>query len=119
METMADQQRRLGERIRELRHTRRLTQERLAEAAEISAPYVAQVETGNAMPSVYVLIRIAAALAVPLSGIVSALDTPSDDELTRLRDEVRVLLSACTQSQLRLVLRLISAVCADTQRETR
>jgi transcriptional regulator with XRE-family HTH domain len=56
----------LGERIRELRNERGLTQEKLAELAEIHGNHLRRIELGQANPTYLVLTRIAAALKVTL-----------------------------------------------------
>lgn len=110
MELSFEEQRRLGERIRKLRLDLRLTQEKLAEASQISAGYVAQVETGSAVPSVPALLRIAGALSVPVSSIISALDAVPDDAGADLRAQAVALLEGCDVAQLHLALKLIAAV---------
>lgn len=110
MELSFDEQHRLGARIRELRLHLGLTQERLGELAEISAGYVAQVETGSAMPSIPALLRIAQALAVPVTALAIALDGETPDERARLISDASALLSACDVDELRLAVRLIAAL---------
>ncbi|MBI3950901.1 MAG: helix-turn-helix transcriptional regulator [Acidobacteria bacterium] len=55
-----------GKAIRELRHERRLTQERLAEAVEVTAEYISHIERGltKSPPSWRVLNKLANALGV-------------------------------------------------------
>jgi XRE family aerobic/anaerobic benzoate catabolism transcriptional regulator len=52
----------LGERIRELRGTRGMSQEELAAAADISREYVGDIEYGRYKMSVTVLVSVAKAL---------------------------------------------------------
>jgi transcriptional regulator with XRE-family HTH domain len=54
----------LGKRIQHLRIKRGMTQERLAEAAKVSATFLSMVENGKDTPSLNLLYRIAAALDV-------------------------------------------------------
>jgi transcriptional regulator with XRE-family HTH domain len=54
----------LGKRVRELRHARRLSQERLAELAEVHENHVRRIEGGTANPSYLVVSRLARALGV-------------------------------------------------------
>ena len=54
----------LGKRIRDLRHDRGLSQERLAELSDIHENHVRRIEGGTANPSYLVLVRIAKALGV-------------------------------------------------------
>ena len=58
---------RLGRRVRELRHAKKWSQERLAEQADLDRSYVAGIEVGGRNPSLKALDRLAAALAVRLS----------------------------------------------------
>lgn len=51
--------------VKILRKYRGLTQEELAEAAELSRPYLTEIETGKKNGSVRVLTRIAEVLDVP------------------------------------------------------
>jgi predicted transcriptional regulator len=55
--------------VRVWREHRALTVQALAFAAEISPPYVSQIESGKRQPTVAVLKRIAAALAVDLDDL--------------------------------------------------
>ena len=52
----------LGQRIKELRNDRGMSQEELGTAAEISRDYVGQIERGKYAMTVAVLVRIAKAL---------------------------------------------------------
>jgi transcriptional regulator with XRE-family HTH domain len=54
----------LGKRVRELRHERGFSQERLAELADIHENHVRRIEGGTANPSYLVVARIARALRV-------------------------------------------------------
>ncbi|HVJ47972.1 helix-turn-helix transcriptional regulator [Desulfitobacterium sp.] len=54
----------LGQRIREERTKYRLTQEQLAEAAQVNESYVGQVERGEKNPSLETVVNIASSLGV-------------------------------------------------------
>jgi transcriptional regulator with XRE-family HTH domain len=60
----------LGKRVRELRKERGLSQERLAELADIHENHVRRIEGGTANPSYLVLVRIARALGVTLPDLL-------------------------------------------------
>jgi transcriptional regulator with XRE-family HTH domain len=62
--------RRLGERVREQRRNRGLTQEALAEALDLSVAYVSLIERGGRNPPYTTVVAIARALGVPMSRIV-------------------------------------------------
>lgn len=65
---------RLGKRIRELRRARNLSQEQLAEAAELVQHYISQIEQGERNVSVVTLRLLAQALGVALAVLVDGLD---------------------------------------------
>jgi transcriptional regulator with XRE-family HTH domain len=56
----------LGERIRELRKDADLSQEALAERAEIHVNHLRRIELGKANPTYLVLLRLARALGTSL-----------------------------------------------------
>ena len=56
--------RRLGERVREQRRNRGLTQEALAEALDLSVAYVSLIERGGRNPPYTTVVAIARALGV-------------------------------------------------------
>lgn len=60
-----------GKNVRRVRRQRRLTQEALAFEAEIDLTYVGGIERGKRNPSLLVMARIARALSVPLSKLLS------------------------------------------------
>lgn len=59
-----------GEAIRRGRLARGWTQAQLAEAAELSANYVARLERGELGPSLYVAHRLSSALGVEIGALV-------------------------------------------------
>jgi XRE family aerobic/anaerobic benzoate catabolism transcriptional regulator len=70
---------RLGERVRRLRSQRGMTRKALAQHAEVSERYLAQLESGEGNCSIVLLRRIAHAIGVQLPQIVSeAADPPLD-----------------------------------------
>src|SRR5208337_1155815 len=56
----------LGEKVRSIRESRSMTGDQLAERADLAPDLVAQIESGNLIPSLSPLIRIARALGVRL-----------------------------------------------------
>lgn len=61
----------VGARVREARLRRSLTQEELAFEARIDLTYVGGIERGRRNPSLLVLVRLAAALAVEPSELLT------------------------------------------------
>ena len=60
-----------GKNVRRVRQQRKLTQETLAFEAEIDLTYVGGIERGKRNPSLLVMGRIAEALSVPLSKLLT------------------------------------------------
>ena len=60
----------IGENIRHYRKALKLTQERLAEKADLHPVYLGQVERGQETASVNALARIARALKIPLKELM-------------------------------------------------
>lgn len=69
---------RLGQRLQALRKERRLTQEELAERAQLHPTHLAKIETGKSWPSVPALLRLAAALEVPAGSLLEFDPKPSE-----------------------------------------
>jgi transcriptional regulator with XRE-family HTH domain len=63
--------RRLGERVREHRRSKGLTQESLAQALDLSVAYVSLIERGGRNPPYTTVIAIARALGVTPTRIVA------------------------------------------------
>jgi transcriptional regulator with XRE-family HTH domain len=53
-----------GRRLRELRKARGMTQEALAESADLSGNYISDLELGLKVPSLTILVRLSQALDV-------------------------------------------------------
>jgi transcriptional regulator with XRE-family HTH domain len=53
-----------GRIVRNLREQRGMTQEQLAEAADVSATYIGFIERGDNVPTLTIILQIAAALEV-------------------------------------------------------
>ncbi len=66
-----DDLRRLGERIREQRHSKGLTQESLAQSLDLSVAYVSLIERGGRNPPYTTVLAIARALGVAPGKIVT------------------------------------------------
>lgn len=56
----------LGDRVREMRKERGLSQEALAELADIHVNHLRRIELGQANPTYLVMLRLAAALGISL-----------------------------------------------------
>jgi transcriptional regulator with XRE-family HTH domain len=70
MPAIQQHRRLLGEAIRDKRKKRLLSQERLAEKADLSTVFISRVERGKESPSVDSLVKIARALGVRARDLV-------------------------------------------------
>ena len=62
----------LARNLASLRHTRSLTQGALAKAAEVPRSTIATLESGAGNPSLAVLVKVAAALGVPIDELLAS-----------------------------------------------
>ena len=62
----------LARNLVSLRHTRALTQGALAQAAEVPRSTIATLESGAGNPSLVVLVKVAAALGVPIDELLAS-----------------------------------------------
>lgn len=61
-----------GRRLRELRQSRDLTQEALAEAADLSGNYISDLELGLKVPSLTIIVRLSQALDIGSADLLTA-----------------------------------------------
>ncbi len=64
----------LGQRVRELRESKNLTQEQLGFASDLDRTYISDLERGNRNPSFWGLRKLASGLGVSLSELLEGLD---------------------------------------------
>lgn len=70
-------------RIRELREAIGMSQEKLAEAANLSRPFLSTIETGSAVPTVAKAAAIANALGVTISDLFPVAEDGETEEAQR------------------------------------
>jgi transcriptional regulator with XRE-family HTH domain len=75
----------LGKRIQELRKSKNLSQELLAEHSGMTTNYVGKIERGEAQPTLEALMAIAKALKSNLSGLFTYLDRPLTKDETKAK----------------------------------
>ncbi len=73
---MQDFGERFGSVVRQLREQRGWSQERLAGRAELNRSYMGEIERATAMPSLATAAKLARALDVPLSELISRCEAP-------------------------------------------
>ena len=70
-----------GRVVKQLRDTRRLSQEALAERADLNRTYLGEVEPGVAIPSLGTIAKIATALNLPTSDLIARSENLLNSEL--------------------------------------
>lgn len=90
----------IGLRIRRMRKVRNLTQEKLAEMAEISVVHMSHIETSATKLSLPVIVKIADALDVRVDSLLY--DEPRGSATIAV-DEIAAVLDTCTAAQAQII----------------
>jgi transcriptional regulator with XRE-family HTH domain len=98
----------LGTRIRELRKQRKLTQERLAELADIDISYLGNIERGRENPTVAVLEKLAAALSLMPHQLLNVEHALQGEKALRRR--IVQVLDKCDENELQTILKIVAAI---------
>lgn len=94
----------IGQRIRKVRKARNLSQEKIAEAANISITHVSHIENGNTKLSLPVLVAIADVLDVRVDSLLY--DEPRGG-VSIAADEIAAILNTCDARQAAFITDLI------------
>lgn len=97
----------IGKRIQELRRNQGLSQEQIAEKADISPNYLSRIECGKENPTLDMLIKLAHALEVELWEMFDFGHVVSDKEA---KVKLLNLVKSADPEKLRLALKIIRAV---------
>ena len=90
----------VGERIKYLRLTRKMTREELAEAAEMSTSFLYEIETGKKSFSAYTLDNLAQALNLTTDYILHGDENDVELECAASREELHKVKLRMTQKLL-------------------
>lgn len=88
---------RFAARLRELRQQRGLTQQELAERADLTATYLSRLESAGAAPGIDLVDRLATALGTTVHDLLPVADPP--DTRVVLRQEAERLLGTLAEDQ--------------------
>ena len=97
----------IGSRVRDFRLDHGLTQEKLAEAAGLSVPYVSHIERGARKASISTLIKIASALDVTVDALLLGWQS---NEVVPLDSDVKSLFGDCSPRERQTLLEITFAV---------
>jgi len=101
--------RRFGERLKEVRRERGMTQADLAEKTSITASYIGRLERAGAAPGVDLVARLAA-LGTTIADLLPEADPP--DPAPVLREQARRLFEAVLKSDDTVTLTLLTQFLA-------
>ena len=102
----------LGNRIAQLRKNRKITQEKLAEKAEISNNYLSNIENNHSIPSLETVMKLCAALDVTPDELLLG---TSKTEKHYLSAEILQKLNRCTPREKRLIDGFISLLMQERE----
>ncbi|WP_066452870.1 helix-turn-helix domain-containing protein [Anaerotruncus rubiinfantis] len=90
----------MGRRIAEIRKKRGLTQEKLAEMADLTNNFISHIETCRSIPSLETIVKLCDALSVTPDEILLGTGTASPEYLS---SDIIQKLETCSPSERRLV----------------
>ena len=103
----------VGLRIRAVRLEKKLTQEKLAEAAGVGVTHISHIETGNSIPSLQVTVDIVNALGCSLDELL-CMDVA---QARPVRDSwLAELVADCSDTEVKLITDMVLALKASLRR---
>lgn len=97
----------LGSRVKRKRLELNLTQERLAELADISAVYVGQIERGERHMTIDVLVKLSEILKISVEELLK--DSTKENAASRMK-EISNLLNELSSSEIDRLINVIKAM---------
>jgi transcriptional regulator with XRE-family HTH domain len=98
----------LGNRVRDLRKKRNLTQEKLAELAGVDISYLGNIERGTENPTVATLEKLATALSTKAYQILNFEHALQGERVLRRR--LVQILDKCDEHELQIILKIAIAI---------
>ena len=102
----------LGERIRELRKSRGLTQDQFAELIEVEQKHVSRIELGKSFPTIERLEKISLALNIPLRDIFDFVHLA--DQKTR-SDSIQKMMMQLNDENQKIAYKVFSGIIHSLQ----
>lgn len=102
----------VGKRISLIRKNRGMTQEQLAEKAELSNIYISHIENSRSIPSLETLMKLCSALDITPDELL--LGTKQDME-NYLQSDIQKKLILCTPKERRMVSRFIDLLLEERE----
>lgn len=99
----------IGKRIKEIRKMNKLTQDELAEKADLSKVFIAYIETNKRKPSLESIVKISQALNSSIDNILIGNTTPNDNDYQL---DLSLLLVDCNNYEKRIIIDTIKSLKA-------
>ncbi len=100
----------LGKRLAEIRKSKKITQEKLAEMTNLANNYISNIENHRSIPSLETLMKLCEALEVTPNDILLGTSTHSKQYMG---DELQNKINQCTPKEKRLIDGLVSLLLAE------
>ena len=99
-------QEQLGAKIKQIRKSKKITQEKLAEIIDVDFGYISKLEVGQNFPSIQTLNKIADTLGVDISEFFTYKDINKLD----LKAETTKLLDNFNQDELKIIYKVAKSI---------
>lgn len=97
----------LGQRIKEIRKSKGLTQPALAELVNVDSKYISRIETGNSYPSLETLENIAKSLGVDVKELFNMSHLEDKDKII---EKITHTLKNTTTTNVKIVYQIINDI---------
>ncbi|KAA0894251.1 helix-turn-helix domain-containing protein [Oryzomonas rubra] len=97
----------LGERIRELRKKRQMSQEQLAEKIQIAAKNLSRIEVGQGYPSLDTLEKISLVLSVEMRDFFDFQHLESAESISA---SLKSIIDSASEEELKMSIKMIKAL---------
>ena len=104
MEQSSQMNKEIGERIREARQSKNMSQQELATKANVSLPHISEIENGKQTMKLLTFIRIIEVLQVSADAILRA-DVPCVNQI--YQSELAEIISDCSPAEIRSLMKII------------
>ncbi len=98
----------LGRNIARMRNINRITQEQLAEKADVSSVFISQIETGVRKPSLETLYKISDTLNTTIDSLLG------NASLQTKYNEIAYLIGGKTDAEIKFITNIVREICAGT-----
>jgi transcriptional regulator with XRE-family HTH domain len=102
----------LGQRISQIRKSRGMTQDNLAEKSDISNNFISHIENSHSIPSLETLLKICAALEVTPNDVLIGASTETKEYLN---NEIVSKIENCNPKEKRLINGFINLLIKERQ----